>query len=156
MWIADLGGTRIRAYRRNGGTFQRARLIDLTTGAWVDKPCSGARLQSLAANVILAGACIIDDGKLKDTLPADHRGSDLYNVGLRTANVGAGLYFSLAGYDLDLWDPFNASYPTVVRYLDDGFDIVSGTWRGRWFTLDSADPNAVQDPCACRRCRTAA
>jgi sugar lactone lactonase YvrE/uncharacterized protein YegL len=147
LWVADQGGMRLRAYRRQaGGALTRERTVDLTAAAFTFNGCTGVRLQALRDNVLLAGPCILEDGRFLDGLPLNHRSSDLYNVGLRTANPAAGKYFALAAQDLDRNDPVNETFPAVVQYQDEGFDIVTGYWLGRTFSPTTAADNAVVDP----------
>lgn len=147
VWVADQDGDRLRAYDRGpGGGFTRVRTVDLTNPGFAANGCAGARLQALADDTLLAGACLLVDARVADTFPTNHRGSDLYQARLRTANPRAGLYFALATYDIDRDDPNNETFPSVVRYFDAGFDIVADTWRGRAFNAANADPDAVQQP----------
>ncbi|RIL10781.1 hypothetical protein DCC79_06935 [bacterium] len=146
VWVADQDGDRIRAYDPGAGGYTRVRTVDLTNPGFAANGCTGARLQALADDTLLAGACLLVDARVADTFPANHRGSDLYQARLRTANPRAGLYFALATYDVDRNDPNNDTFPSVVRYFDAGFDIVVDTWRGRPFNATNADPDAVQQP----------
>ncbi len=150
LWIADQNGMRVRGFVRDGGGWKRTRTINMRLAGQQrgggEAACSGRRLQALSEGVLLAGACIVDDGQVKDRLPLQHRGSDLYDVDLRTVNIGKGLYYAMAEYDVDRDDLYNEVFPAVVRYLDEGFDIVTGTWLARKFSASSADPNAVGQP----------
>ncbi len=146
LWIADQDGQRLRRFVRDSGTFTRVRTVDLASAQFARGSCTGERMQAVSDTLLLAGACVLEDGHLLEGLPANHRGSDLYGTGLRTVNASAGLFYGLATYDIDRYDSYNETYPTVVRYLDDGFDIVIDTWRGRWFNAETADPDAVTDP----------
>ncbi len=126
LWVSDVAGDRIRRYRRDPtGAWQMVQDLDLVDGPL--QGCSGQRLQPLPGDAVLAGACVLDaSGRLIDQLPAQHRGSDLYGVGLRSASATLDRFAALATYDLDRNDPDNATRPAIVRYHDEGFDIVTG------------------------------
>lgn len=145
LWVADQGGRRLRRYRRDaGGSWQRDRAL-ATSGALAS--CSGARLQLLPDGGLLAGACVLDeDGGLRDTLPAQHRGSDLYDIRLRTVEAGSGRYAALATHDLDSADPYDEERPAVLRYRDDGFDIVTGYALGRFTASVASGPSGLDAP----------
>ena len=145
LWIADRDGQRLRAYERvPAGGWTLVRTVDTTSGALAG--CNGRRLQALRDDVILAGECIVEAGGPPRRLPADHRGSDLYGVDLRTARPGPGLYFAVATYDLSRDDTTNETSPAVVRYADEGFDIVMGAWFGRGEAASATADNALDGP----------
>ncbi|MFN8422125.1 MAG: VWA domain-containing protein [Anaerolineae bacterium] len=75
--------------------------------------------------------CLFADGDYANSVPGNLTGSDLYGLTLRAANVGAGLFYALGIYDTDRLNRFNETWPAVVRFTDDGFDIVDRFWRGR-------------------------
>jgi uncharacterized protein YegL len=138
LFVSDTGGDRLRGFRpQAGGGYVRFRTLDLV-GRVEYTGCSGQRIQALGVERILAGTCIIAGGDREDVFPANMRGSDLYGTQLHTANVGANLYYALATYDADTSDPENETYPSVVRFQSDGFDIVAGTWHGRMLDRRSA------------------
>jgi len=128
LWIADDDGARLRAYDRNAvGAWSLIRTLDLNAASLAG--CNGRRLQVLRSDVLLAGRCVLEDGKRLDVFPNDHRGSDLYGTTLHTALPSAGHYVALARYSLDPLATANsesAGVAAVVRYQDEGFDIVVG------------------------------
>ncbi len=147
LWVADQDGQRLRAYDRSpAGSWVRKRTIDLAAPQFARLGCTGQRLQAITDGLLLAGACVLKDGDFFDGLPANHRGSDLYGVGLRTVGNAAGQFFALAIYDSDRTNPYNETHPAVVAYVDEGFDIVRGYWLGRWFRAGTAAETALLDP----------
>jgi DNA-binding beta-propeller fold protein YncE/Mg-chelatase subunit ChlD len=149
LWVLDVGVIgnlgvapvpRIRGFRPEGGNWRRFRTIDLTAVKW--QGCVGAeqRITALGPERLLADGCIIDGNQRADAFPANHRSADLYGVTRRTANAGAGHYVALATYDTDRDDPENPTFPAVVRYFDEGFDIVVRYSLGR--NLDAAQAAA--------------
>ncbi len=147
LWVADRDGQRLRAYDRSpAGAFVRKRTVDLTAPQFARQGCTGQRLQVIADGLLLAGPCVLKDGDFFDGLPANHRGSDLYGVRLRTVGNRPGQFFALATYDSDRINPYNETYPAVVAYADHGFDIVRGYWLGRWFRMGTAAETALIDP----------
>ncbi|MFN2114843.1 MAG: VWA domain-containing protein, partial [Anaerolineae bacterium] len=66
---------------------------------------------------------------------------------LWSANPRAGLYYAMAVYDGDTSDPENETYPVVVQFLDEGFDVVTRYWQGRWLDRRTAAADgAIQAP----------
>lgn len=144
LWVSDQGGRRLRAFERAGGAWHRTRTVDMTRRVF--EACSAVRLQVLADNTLLLGACVVTAGRLTAILPSDHRGSDLYGAHLRTVNLAAGHFFALAGHDPDPDNPANEVFPAVVQYADAGFARVIGSWPGRRFVAENASPEAIVGP----------
>ncbi len=131
VWVADRGGEQVRAYgRKPGGGWLLVRTVEILPGGLYN--CSARRIQALGDGVLLADPCVYRDGQLQGSLPQNHRGSDLYQVHLRTADPAAGLFFALATYSPDPNRGAGVMAPAVVRYLDEGFDLVTGYWLGRY------------------------
>ncbi len=143
LWVADENGRRLRAYQRDAaGGWLLQRTLDLNAASLAG--CDGQRLQVLRDDVLLAGRCILRDGTRVEAFPPDHRGSDLYATTLHTALPSAGRYVALATYDVDRVDPANAELQAVVRYADEGFDIVAGFVLGGRETVAGAGAGATE------------
>ncbi len=143
LFVLDLEGNRLRGFRpEGGGVFRRFRTLDLT-GPRFMRGCGigpGVRVTAIGPERLLLNNCIVDGTQPEDFLPANHTGSDLYGVGTRTLNLVADLYVALATYDADRLDPDNDTWPVLVRYATDGFDIVARSVRGT--RLDAASAAA--------------
>ena len=138
LFVSDLDGARIRGFRPEGPTFRRFRLLDLTLPKF--QGCDGTRIEALDVEVLHAEGCRIDGADRDNVYPTNHRGSDLYGAFLRTANPRAPHYVALALYDSDRFDPENETWPVVVRYAREGFDVVA-RWH-RAARLDTAGGRA--------------
>lgn len=148
LHVADQGGVRVRSFRPEGPSWRRTRTMILTDPKF--QGCLGAqprRITALGPGRIMADACIILDGDREDVFPANHRSSDLYGVQRRTANMAAGRFAALAVYDSDRINPENPTYPAVVSYLRETFDLVAGFSLGRARDAASAaQDGAIGDP----------
>ncbi len=147
LFVADRDGTRIRLFREESSGYRRIRTLSLED-ARKYAGCDGSRITWLGpdAERFMAGGCVINGSTREDVFPTHHRSSDLYGVQLWTANPRAGHYRALAEYDADLYNPQNETWPAVVQYLDDGFDIVVRHWRGRSFEDSAAAMGAISEP----------
>jgi len=146
LWVGDRYGRRLRVYERDGGgVFRRVRTLDFLRRPFGG--CTAERLQVLADNVVLAGTCVLAEGRLQRKLTGNFRGNDLCGMRLWAANPGAGHFVALSQHDPDPNCQGEIDvYPVVVRFADEGFDIVTGIWRGRGLSVVTADPNAVAVP----------
>ncbi len=155
LWVLDTGvignlGTdpvqRIRGFRPEAGSWRRFRTMNMTLPKW--QGCIGGeqRITALGPELLLADGCLIEGNERLDVFPGGHRSADLYGVSRRTANAAAGHYVALATYDTDRDDPENPTYPAVVRYFDEGFDIVQRYHLGRALDATTAAADgAVSD-----------
>ena len=142
LFIMDLEGARLRGFRPEGGTYRRFRTLDLT-GPRFARACgitATERVHAIGSERLRIGICIVDGTQPVDFLPTNHTGSDLYGIQVRTSNQAADLHVALATYDADRFDRDNETWPVVVRYATDGFDIVARSIRGR--RLDAASAAA--------------
>ena len=148
LYVADQGGVRVRSFRPEGAAWRRTRTMLLTDPKF--QGCLGAqprRITAIGPGRIMADSCIILDGDREDVFPANHRSSDLYGVQRRTANMAAGRFAALATYDTDRINPENPTYPAVVSYLRENFDLVAGFNLGRFRDAASAaQDGAIGDP----------
>ena len=146
LFVSDLDGDRIRGFRPVSGGYERYRTIDVVNQKKY-QGCDGRRITAIGAERIIAGRCLIGPRTREDVFPANHRGSDLYFTYLHSANPAAGLYYAMAIYDVDRFDNENETYPAVVRFYNERFDIVTRYWLGRWMDRrTSAADGAIQKP----------
>ncbi len=144
LWVADQDGARLRAFETDAGG-RRALVLTRDLGQGAYGRCTGQRLQILNGPALLAGGCRMPSSGVSEGFPENHRGSDLYFVQLRTANAPAAHYVALATYDVDRDDPANPIQPAVVRYFDDGFDIVTEVVVARPYSADTSS-SQLDDP----------
>ncbi len=148
LFVSDQGGARVRSFRPEGGGWRRTRTLLLTNAEF--QGCLGAaprRITAIGPKRIMADGCIVLEGDREDVFPPNHRSSDLYGVQRRTANPAAGQFAALATYDIDRVNPENPTYPAVVRYLRENFDLVAGFSLGRFRdAATAAQDGAIGDP----------
>jgi len=139
LFVLDLNGARLRLFRPFGGTYRRVRTLDLGGVRFRDCGVGAAsRVTAVAAERVLLERCIIEGSVPIDVLPVQHTGADLFWVQARTIAPGGGHHVALAVYDTDRRDATNETWPVVVRYATDGFDIPARFVRGRYLDAASA------------------
>ncbi|MEO8084183.1 MAG: NHL repeat-containing protein, partial [Ardenticatenales bacterium] len=131
LYVGDLNGQRLRLFRNDGTGWRRTRTVNFLQPQYQGAGCNAQRMIALGPRRILVNRCLFTDEDYTATVPANLTGSDLYGLSLRAANVAAGLFYALGVYDTDRLNRFNETWPAVVRFTDEGFDIVDRFWRGR-------------------------
>ena len=131
LYVGDLNGQRLRLFRDDGTGWRRVKTVNFATRMYGGLGCSSLRMITLGPGRILVNRCLFVDDDYNRSVPGNLTGSDLYGITLRAANLSAGLFYAVAVYDTDRLDAFNETWPAVVRFTDNGYDIVDRFWRGR-------------------------